>query len=538
MSSDLPNSDEYLRNNVQSARECVFRHSYETALVFYAGAIDQALKAINLAKNDHDRKLWIQAKHDIDKEMNAVKDISSMLHMVKTELSKPVTFRNHTDRSIDSSYGKLNDPDVWPDPPDRPRPPLRSTQQRRNSTNKPQRVSNTRTTSSNKNSRNSKSKSNLTTRGIPSAIEARLSKRDAPPTPKTKGSRKNAPPNSNKTSANGDTANRSEHSSDADDRSSESNEEKRFCGDGYDRDLVEMIERDILQRHPNINWEAIAGLDEAKKLLKEAVVLPLLMPKFFRGIRRPWKGILMVGPPGTGKTMLAKAVATECETRFFNVSSSTLTSKYRGESEKLVRILFEMARFYAPSTIFIDEIDSICSKRGSSDEHEASRRVKSELLIQMDGLMTDGDDESGTQGNVMVLAATNYPWDLDEAIRRRLEKRIYIPLPDEEGRAEMLRINLQNIAVSDNVNLLDVASNLEGYSGSDVTSVCRDAAMMSMRRRIVGLSHAEILKLNEAEVDLPISRDDFMLAAQNVNKSVGKDDLHKYETWMKEFGST
>merc|ERR1711879_1067816 len=288
------------------------------------------------------------------------------------------------------------------------------------------------------------------------------------------------------------------------------------------------LERDCVDRCPQVSWTAIAGLEQAKSLLEEAVVLPLVMPEYFQGIRRPWKGVLMFGPPGTGKTMLAKAVATQCETSFFNVSASTIASKYRGDSEKQVRILFEMARFYAPTTIFFDEIDALGSKRGEASEHEASRRVKAELLVQMDGVTSaapsddsaDPDAQPAAPKQVMVLAATNRPWDLDEALRRRLEKRIYIPLPGPEGRNQLFEINLEDVKRANDVNLKELVRRSEGYSGADVTSVCREAAMMGLRRRMQkarqeGLSIAKMQVLKD-EVDVPVTQTDFLEALKNV----------------------
>jgi katanin p60 ATPase-containing subunit A1 len=191
-----------------------------------------------------------------------------------------------------------------------------------------------------------------------------------------------------------------------------------------------------LVANPKVSFSDVLGLDDAKRLLKEAVLMPMKYPHFFEGILEPWKGILLFGPPGTGKTMLAKAVATECRTTFFNISASTIVSKWRGDSEKLVRVLFELARHYQPSTVFIDEIDSILSSRTGSGEHEASRRMKTELLIQLDGLIRQKGER------VFLLAASNLPWELDMALLRRLEKRILVPLPSLEARQAMLLSNL------------------------------------------------------------------------------------------------
>lgn len=189
------------------------------------------------------------------------------------------------------------------------------------------------------------------------------------------------------------------------------------------KELAMSIQHEIINVNPNIRFKDIVGLETAKRLLKEAVLMPMKYPHFFTGILEPWKGILLFGPPGTGKTMLAKAVATECRTTFFNISASVIVSKWRGDSEKLIKLLFELARYHAPSTIFVDEIDSIMGARGGG-EHEASRRMKTELLIQLDGLIKASGER------VFLLAASNLPWELDMALLRRLEKRILVTLPN------------------------------------------------------------------------------------------------------------
>ncbi|XP_041884752.1 katanin p60 ATPase-containing subunit A-like 2 isoform X10 [Corvus kubaryi] len=307
---------------------------------------------------------------------------------------------------------------------------------------------------------------------------------------------------------------------------------------GEMRELAMVVSKDIYLHKLNVKWDDIIGLDAAKRLVKEAVVYPIKYPELFTGILSPWKGLLLYGPPGTGKTLLAKAVATECNTTFFNISASTIVSKWRGDSEKLVRVLFELARYHAPSTIFLDELESVMSQRGTAPggEHEGSRRIKTELLVQMDGLAQSDD-------LVFVLAASNLPWELDSAMLRRLEKRILVDLPSEEARRVMIQHWLPPLSNSGGVKLrtdLDyslLSQETNGYSGSDIKLVCKEAAMRPVRKIFDALENHQPGNSNLPMIQLDtITTADFLDVITHTKPSA-KNLSQKYKAWQREFES-
>lgn len=288
--------------------------------------------------------------------------------------------------------------------------------------------------------------------------------------------------------------------------------------------MVERILNEVIDRNPGVRWDDIAGLYAAKQAIQEIIILPSLRPDVFTGIRAPPKGVLLYGPPGTGKTMLAKAIASESKMAFFNISASSLMSKWVGDGEKMVRALFAVARYMQPSVIFIDEIDSILSERSNTD-NEASRRVKTEFLVQFDGARTSAEER------ILVLGATNTPWTLDEAARRRLVKRIYIPLPDPDARRALIigLLTGQKAKLSD-ADLSKLIKSTEGYSGSDLKALCSEAAMGPIR----GI--ADLLSVPIDSVR-PITLKDFSEALRIIRPSVSREHLDAYERWSQDFGT-
>lgn len=329
----------------------------------------------------------------------------------------------------------------------------------------------------------------------------------------------------------------------------------KSAGDDDDetKKLKSALAGSILSEKPNVKWEDVAGLEPAKEALKEAVILPVRFPHLFTGKRKPITGILLFGPPGTGKSFLAKAVATEANLTFFSISSSDLVSKWMGESERLVKQLFTMAREAKPSIIFIDEVDALCGPRGEG-ESEALRRIKTELLVQMNGV---GNDASG----VLVLGATNIPWQLDAAIRRRFEKRIYIGLPDLQARIRMFELNVGltpcSLTKSDYKLLAEMT---DGYLGSDISVIVRDALMEPIRK-IQSATHFKKVDVDGKEKLTPCSPGssgavemswmeieadelkepelglkDFLKAVKTARPTVNKEDLAKQDEFTRDFG--
>ncbi|XP_061351625.1 uncharacterized protein LOC133296621 isoform X2 [Gastrolobium bilobum] len=243
-----------------------------------------------------------------------------------------------------------------------------------------------------------------------------------------------------------------------------------------------------------VTFADIGALDEIKESLQELVMLPLRRPDLFKGgLLKPCRGILLFGPPGTGKTMLAKAIANEAGASFINVSMSTITSKWFGEDEKNVRALFTLAAKVAPTIIFVDEVDSMLGQRTRVGEHEAMRKIKNEFMTHWDGLLSRPGEQ------ILVLAATNRPFDLDEAIIRRFERRIMVGLPSVENR-EMILKTLLSKEKHENLDFKELATMTEGFSGSDLKNLCITAAYRPVRELIQQERLKELeKKKNEAE---------------------------------------
>ncbi|XP_034926077.1 uncharacterized protein [Populus alba] len=292
-----------------------------------------------------------------------------------------------------------------------------------------------------------------------------------------------------------------------------------------------------------VTFDDIGALENVKDTLKELVMLPLQRPELFcKGqLTKPCKGILLFGPPGTGKTMLAKAVATEAGANFINISMSSITSKWFGEGEKYVKAVFSLASKIAPSVIFVDEVDSMLGRRENPGEHEAMRKMKNEFMVNWDGLRTKDTER------VLVLAATNRPFDLDEAVIRRLPRRLMVNLPDAANRAKILQVILAKEDLSPDVDFDAVASMTDGYSGSDLKNLCVAAAHRPIKEilekekeeRAAALAEGKPSPALSGSSDVrPLNMVDFKDAHEQVCASVSSESVNMTELlqWNELYG--
>ncbi|NHV45569.1 MAG: CDC48 family AAA ATPase [Candidatus Verstraetearchaeota archaeon] len=276
------------------------------------------------------------------------------------------------------------------------------------------------------------------------------------------------------------------------------------------KDITPSTLREVYVEVPEIHWNDIGGLEDVKKQLREMVELPMKNPELFEkmGITPP-KGILLYGPPGCGKTLLAKAVATESGANFISVRGPEILSKWVGESEKAIREIFKKARQAAPCVIFFDEIDSIAPVRGGRFDSGVTERIVNQLLAEMDGLIP--------LRGVVVIAATNRPDIVDPALLRpgRFDRLVFIPLPDKKAREEIFKVHTRKMPLAEDVNISVLADMTEGYTGADIEAICREAALNAIR---------EDLKPKKVEMK------HFIEAIKNTPKSLSPEDVKRYET--------
>lgn len=270
---------------------------------------------------------------------------------------------------------------------------------------------------------------------------------------------------------------------------------------------------------PEVSYEDIGGLHEEVDKIREMVELPMKHPEVFErlGIGAP-KGVLMTGPPGTGKTLLAKAVASETDSEFFTIAGPEIMSKYYGESEKQLREVFDEAEKHAPAIVFIDEIDSIAPKRGEGAD-QAEKRVVSQLLTVLDGLKS--------RGKVVVIATTNRPDDVDEALRRpgRFDRELKINPPDDKGRKEILQIHTRGMPLEEDVDLDHIAGKTLGFTGADLEVLCKEAALKSLKPYIPSLKQYDVKVPTNVLEKMKVKLEHFMQALKEVEPSAMREVL-------------
>ncbi|CAI9096966.1 OLC1v1033241C1 [Oldenlandia corymbosa var. corymbosa] len=304
---------------------------------------------------------------------------------------------------------------------------------------------------------------------------------------------------------------------------------KNLAKDEYESNFVSAV---VPPGEIGVKFDDIGALEDVKKALNELVILPMRRPELFtRGnLLRPCKGILLFGPPGTGKTLLAKALATEAGANFISITGSTLTSKWFGDAEKLTKALFSFASKLAPVIIFVDEVDSLLGARGGAFEHEATRRMRNEFMAAWDGL------RSKDSQRILILGATNRPFDLDDAVIRRLPRRIYVDLPDAENRLKILKIILARENLESDFMFEHLANATEGYSGSDLKNLCVAAAYRPVQELLE--EEATGAKEGDGSPLRPLNLDDFIQSKAKVGPSVAYDatSMNELRKWNEQYG--